>query len=61
MYFNVNLAMTHSALFDKAVRQLEVQDDEVYCRDVSYGSEFTMPFAPYPFPVNAAYLQVHSF
>ena len=59
-YFNVNLAMTHSALFDKAVRQLEVNDDNVYGRDVTYGQQSGMSFCPYPFPVNSAYLQLHA-
>lgn len=58
-YFNVNLAMSHSERYDKAVRQLEVQDDEVYGRDVSYGIQ-DLPFCPYPFPVNASYLQLHA-
>lgn len=60
-YFNLNLAQMHQALYDKQVRELERNDDDVYCRDVNYGNEVTMPFAPYPFPVNDAYLQVHAF
>lgn len=58
-YFGMQLAMMHQGLYDKAVRQLEVQDDEVYGRDVSYGIQ-DLPFCPYPFPVNASYLQLHA-
>jgi len=58
-YFNLTLSQTHQALYDKAVRELEVNDDNVYGRDVSYGIQ-DLPFCPYPFPVNASYLQLHA-
>lgn len=59
-YFNLNLAQMHQALYDKQVRELERQDDDVYCRDVSYGQQPGMAFCPYPFPINSAYLQLHA-
>jgi hypothetical protein len=59
-YFNASLSAMHQKLWEEKVHRLEVQDDEVYGRDVQYGPIFTMPFAPLPFPVNAAYMQVHA-
>lgn len=59
-YFNMQLALVQERLFDDQVRELERQDDEVYLRDVDYGRANEMPFSPYPFPINAAYLQLHS-
>lgn len=59
-YFNLQLAQMHQAIYDKQVRELERQDDEVYCRDVSYGMEASLPFCPYPFPISDSFLQVHA-
>lgn len=58
-YFGLSLATMHEGLYDAQVRELERQDDEVYGRDVSYGIQ-DLPFCPYPFPVNASYLQLHA-
>lgn len=58
-YFGMSLAKMHQDLFDTKVRELEVNDDNVYGRDVSYGIA-DLPFCPYPFPVNASYLQLHA-
>ena len=58
-YFSLQLAQTHQALYDKQVRELEINDDNVYGRDVSYGIQ-DLPFCPYPFPVNSSYLQLHA-
>jgi hypothetical protein len=59
-YFSIQLAQMHQTLFDKAVRELQVQDDNVYGRDVTYGQQTGMAFCPYPFPVNSAYIQLHA-
>src|SRR5262249_24152206 len=54
-YFNLNLSMMHEKKWAEEVQRLQVQDDEVYSRDVYYGPVLSMPFAPLPFPVNASY------
>lgn len=59
-YFNLQLANEHEERYRGMVREQEVRDDEIYGRDVSYGPVLNMPFAPLPFPVNAAYMQVHA-
>lgn len=59
-YFNLQLAQIHNTAFAKMIRELEVQDDEVYSRDVDYSQVLDMAFAPYPFPVNAGFLQLHA-
>ena len=58
-YFGLTLATMHQERYDKQVRELERQDDEIYGRDVNYGIQ-DLPFCPYPFPVNASYLQLHA-
>lgn len=59
-YFNLGLATMHGTIFDKKVRELERQDDEVYSRDVWYESGPVWPMCPYPFPINSSYLQLHA-
>lgn len=59
-YFSLPLSQMHQAIYDKQVRELEINDDNVYGRDVSYGQQSGLQFCPYPFPVNDAYLQLHA-
>jgi hypothetical protein len=60
-YFNMDVYRNHSARFERMVQEMAVQDDEVYGRDLWYTTNPTWPMAPYPFPVNASFLQVHAF
>lgn len=60
VYFNLGLAQMHEQKYEKMVRELEIQDDEVYERDVNYGQQPGLAFCPYPFPINDAYLQLHA-
>lgn len=60
-YFNLALAQQHQKRFDDLVDRMQVQDDEIYERDINYGQYSTFPLAPLPFPINAAYLQTHAF
>lgn len=59
-YFSLPLAQMHQAIYDKQVRELEINDDNLYGRDVTYGQQPGLAFCPYPFPVNSAYLQLHA-
>jgi hypothetical protein len=58
-YFNLNLSLAMERLFNEKVRTCEVQDDEVYMQDVSYGQLNRMPWAPFPLG-DAAFIQAHA-
>jgi len=58
--FNLALSKMHTDLFDKKVKELQRQDEEVYMRDVYYESGPVWPMAPLPFPINSSYLQLHA-
>lgn len=59
-YFNLALSKFHEDKFQARVRGLELQDDEVYGRDVTYEDGPVWPMAPLPFPINSSYLQLHA-
>lgn len=58
-YFNLQLAQVQENLFQSKIRTAEVQDDEVFLQDVTYGQTNRLPWAPFPLG-DAGYLQAHA-